>query len=62
MSKTLFIILNICYFVFNYLLIPYLPNPLVFGFLPFQLFCYIASAPLAAILWGTYFNAYFKTH
>lgn len=62
MSKSLFIFLNAAYFIFNYLLIPYLPNPLLFGWLPFQLFSYFASLVIAAILWGTYFNRYLKTH
>ncbi|MCD8349709.1 MAG: hypothetical protein LUC93_03765 [Planctomycetaceae bacterium] len=64
MSKTMkmsFVIINIVYFVFNYFIVPYLPNPLVFGFMPFQLFCYLACAPIAALVWGLYFTMFFRT-
>lgn len=58
-ERNIFIILNAIYFVFNYFCIPYLPNPLLFGWLPLQLFAYITSAPVAALLWGTYLRRYY---
>lgn len=60
-SKNAFVIFNIVFFIFNYFAVPYLPNFLVFGFMPFQLFCYIAGGPLVAIIWGVYFTKFFGT-
>lgn len=60
-AKTGFIIFNIIYFFVDYIVIPYLPNPILFGWMPLQLFAMFAMPLLAAVVWGTYFNAFFKT-
>lgn len=59
MSKSLFILLNIIYFGFNFLIIEYLPNPILFGWLPLQMLCFFGSAPVASIIWGTYYRKFF---
>ncbi|WP_408008425.1 hypothetical protein ACJROX_27850 [Pseudalkalibacillus sp. A8] len=59
--KILFIVFNIAYFTFDWILIPYLPNPILFGWLPLQMFLLFAAPIIAAILWGLYFNAFFNT-
>lgn len=64
MSKTgkiIFALINVVYFVFNYFIIPYLPNPLVWGWMPGQLLAYLAAMLFAAAFWGVYFNAFFNT-
>ena len=38
-----------------------LPNPIVFGWLPLQLGILLFLPVPAAIVWGIYFNAFFKT-
>lgn len=59
MSKGLFVLLNIIYFGFNFLVIEYLPNPILFGWLPLQMLCFFGSAPIASIIWGAYYRNYF---
>lgn len=60
MNKKLFIVLNIIYFVFDYLCIPYInPNGVVFGFIPFQMFLYAIMGVVASVLWGSYFLRFF---
>lgn len=59
--KILFLVFNIAYFTFDWILIPYLPNPLLFGWMPLQLFAMFAAPIVAAIVWGFYYNAFFKT-
>lgn len=60
MSKKLFIVLNIIYFVFDYFCIPYInPNGVIFGFIPFQLFLYAIMGVVASVLWGSYFLKFF---
>lgn len=56
MSKWAFIIFNICFFFFDYIMIPYLPNPLIFGWLPLQAFALFVAPILAAVVWGYHFN------
>lgn len=61
MSTKLFIVLNIIYFVFDYVCIPLInPNGVVFGFIPFQMFLYAIMGIASAILWGVYFTQFFK--
>ncbi|CAI9392970.1 MULTISPECIES: hypothetical protein [Bacillaceae] len=59
--KILFILFNIVYFVFDWMVIPYLPNPLLFNWLPLQMFLLFALPIVGAIVWGLYFNSFFKT-
>ena len=61
MNKNLFIIFNIVFYVFSYFIVPYLPNFLVFGFMPFQLFCYLLGGPIVSIVWGVYFTKFFNS-
>lgn len=61
MGKILFVVFNIAFYVFNFLLVPYMPNFLVFGFMPFQLFLYLIGGPLVALIWGLYFRKFFAT-
>lgn len=61
MSKTLFFILNVVYFVFDYVCIPLInPEGVVFGWLPFQMFLYVVMGIPAALLWGFYFTQELK--
>lgn len=61
MSKKLFIVLNIIYFAFDYLCIPYInPDGVIFGFIPFQLFLYGIMGVVASVLWGCYFLKFFE--
>lgn len=59
-AKTIFILFNIIYFSFNWFFIPYMPNGLVFGWMPFQMFLLFATPLVAALVWGLYYNAFFK--
>lgn len=59
MSKKVFILLNILYFGFNFFVVEYLPNPILFGWLPLQLLCWFGSAPVASIIWGAYYKGFF---
>ena len=61
MSKTVFVILNIIYFGFNFLVVEYLPNPILFGWLPLQMFLWFVSAPVSSVIWGIYFKKFFAT-
>ena len=59
--KILFVLFNICYFAFDYIIVTIIPNPILFGWLPLQL-CILLFLPVpAAIVWGLYFNAFFNT-
>lgn len=59
--KILFVLFNICYFAFDYIIVTMIPNPILFGWLPLQL-CILLFLPVpAAIIWGLYFNAFFNT-
>lgn len=61
MSKTVFILLNAVYFVFDYVCIPMInPEGVLFGWLPFQMFLYVAMGIPAALLWGFYFTQQLK--
>lgn len=61
LTKTLFVLFNICYFAFDYIIVTVIPNPILFGWLPLQL-CILLFLPVpAAIIWGLYFNAFFNT-
>lgn len=61
MNKTLFIILNIVFFAFNFIVIPILPNPILFGWMSLHYFLFFATAPVGSILWGAYYIKFFKT-
>ena len=62
MSKKVFIVLNIIYFVFDYICIPYInPNGVVFGFIPFQMALYGGMGIVSSVLWGTYFWKFFDS-
>ena len=59
--KLLFVLFNICYFLFDYVIVTMIPNPILFGWLPLQL-CVLFFLPVpASVVWGLYFNAFFKT-
>lgn len=59
--KIIFVIFNICYFLFDWIIVTFIPNPILFGWLPTQL-CFLLFLPiLASIIWGIYFNAFFNT-
>lgn len=60
-GKILFIVFNIIYFAFTWFLLPYVPNPILFGWIPLQLLLIFGLPVIAAIVWGTYFNGFFKT-
>lgn len=61
MSKTLFIILNVIYFVFDYVCIPLIwPEGVILGFIPFQMFLYAIMGVGSALLWGIYFYFFFE--
>lgn len=61
MSKTVFIVLNVIYFVFDYACIPLIwPEGVLFGFIPFQMFLYFIMGVASALLWGIYFWQYFN--
>lgn len=60
-AKVLFILFNIVYFTFDWMLIPYMPNPLLFGWMPLQMFLLFGLPLFAALVWGLYYNAFFKT-
>lgn len=61
MSKTVFIVLNVIYFVFDYACIPLIwPEGVLFGFIPFQMFLYFIMGVASALLWGIYFWSYFN--
>lgn len=59
--KILFIIFNVVYFFFDWTLLPYVPNTILFGWIPLQMFLLFVVPILGAIVWGIYFNAFFKT-
>ena len=61
MSKKVFILLNTIFFAFNIFVIAYLPNPILFGWLPLQMLCFFGSAPVASLIWGAYYVGFFKT-
>ena len=61
MSKTVFFILNVIYFVVNHFVIEYLPNPILGGWLPLHMLLWFAAAPVASLLWGAYYIKFFKT-
>ena len=59
--KILFVLFNICYFAFDYIIVTIIPNPILFGWLPLQL-CILLFLPVpVAIIWGLYFYAFFNT-
>lgn len=60
-TNTLFIIFNILYFTFDWVLLPYVPNPILFGWIPLQFFLLFGSPVIAAVIWGLYFNSFFNT-
>lgn len=64
MSKTAkisFWVFNILYFGFTWILLPYVPNPIIFGWIPLQLFLIFGLPVIAAIVWGLYFKGFFRT-
>jgi len=56
MNKNLFIFFNVCYFLFDFIIIPYIPNPLLFGWLPLQAAALMGLPLIAACTWGYHFN------
>lgn len=61
MNKTVFILLNIVYFLFDYVCIPLInPDGVIFGFIPFQMFLYAVMGIASALLWGFYFHGFFE--
>lgn len=62
MNTKLFVILNVLYFIFDYVCIPLInPDGVVFGFIPFQMFLYAIMGIASALLWGIYFTRFFDT-
>ena len=59
-GKTLFIIINIIFFVFNFVVIPLLPNPILFGWMSLHYLLFFGTAPIGSIIWGIYFIRFFK--
>ena len=59
--KILFVAFNICYFLFDWIIVTVLPNPVLFGWLPLQLGVLLFFPIIGAIVWGIYFNAFFNT-
>ena len=59
--KILFVIFNIALFFANYVLVPFLPKTLFFGWMPSQFAFMVASMLLASLVWGLYFNAFYNT-
>ena len=61
MSTKLFVVLNVVYFIFDYVCIPQInPGGVLFGFIPFQMFLYAIMGVVAAVLWGVYFTQFFN--
>jgi len=60
-AKILFILFNIVYFTFDWIFLPYMPNPIIFGWIPLQMFLMFGSPIVAALVWAAYFNGFFKT-
>lgn len=61
MSTKLFVVLNIVYFIFDYVCIPQInPDGVVCGFIPFQMFLYAIMGVVSAVLWGIYFAGFFN--
>lgn len=60
-AKVLFIIFNCILFLSNYILVAFLPQKLLFGWMPSQ-FAFMAGSMIAAsIVWGIYYNKFFDT-
>ena len=59
--KVAFILFNIIYFLTDYVLVTFMPNPVFFGWLPLQLAILLFLPVPAAIVWGLYFNKFFDT-
>ena len=60
-AKMIFALVNVIYFGFTFLAVPYLPNPLLFGWLPGQLAAYLVGLLFASAFWGLYFNKFFDS-
>lgn len=60
-SKALFWIVNILFFAFNFLVIPLLPNPILFGWMSLHYLVFFGTAPIGSIIWGIYFIKFFAT-
>ena len=60
MNKTLFVILNIVYFAYNFCVIPLLPNPILFGWMSLHYLLFFGSAIIASVFWASYFIPFFK--
>ena len=58
-NATLFIIINIIFFAFNFLVIPILPNPILFGWLSLHYLLFFGTAPIGSLIWGAYFIQFF---
>ncbi len=61
MSKTLFVIINILFFVFNFVIIRYLPAVIVGGILPSHFLFFFGTAPIGSIIWYIYYKKFFAT-
>lgn len=60
-SVMIFAIVNIIFFVFNFCVIPLLPNPILFGWLSLHYLLFFGTAPIGSIIWGIYFIRFFAT-
>ncbi|MBQ2753131.1 MAG: hypothetical protein IJF29_03310 [Firmicutes bacterium] len=61
MNKSLFIVLNVVFFVFNFCVIRYLPSVIFMDWLPSHFIYFFGTAPIGSLLWGSYFIKFFKT-
>ena len=60
-SKILFAIFNFALFFSNYVLVAFLPQKILFGWMPSQFAFMVGSMLLAAVVWGIYYNNFFDT-
>ncbi|MCK3658684.1 hypothetical protein A4G18_08170 [Pasteurellaceae bacterium Pebbles2] len=61
LRKKLFILFNIIYFFIDWIIIPIIPNQIVFNIIPLQLLLMLVLPIFAAVIWGLYYNNFFKT-
>ena len=59
--KILFIAFNVVYFFIDYILVTFLLNSLMFGWLTLHCAILLFMPVIAAAVWGIYYNAFFKT-
>lgn len=60
LPKIIFTIFNILLLTSNYILVAWLPDTLIFGWIPFQLLFFYLSILAAAVVWGIYYCRFFN--